>query len=92
MFTGIVKAIGQISASEDRGGDLRLRIETGELDPSWGGNSGADLGEGTPGILELYVTKQGTAMVPYDSFIWSNGSIVRVYNRIFKSFALTDFA
>lgn len=31
MFTGIVKAIGKISASEDRGGDLRLRIEAGEL-------------------------------------------------------------
>jgi len=31
MFTGIVKAIGQILAIEDRGGDIRLRIETGEL-------------------------------------------------------------
>jgi len=31
MFTGIVQAIGQVSASEDRRGDLRLRIDTGEL-------------------------------------------------------------
>lgn len=31
MFTGIVKAIGHISAIEDRGGDLRLQIDTGEL-------------------------------------------------------------
>ncbi len=31
MFTGIVQAIGQISLIEDRGGDLRLQIETGEL-------------------------------------------------------------
>ena len=31
MFTGIVQAIGQISLIEDRGGDLRVQIETGEL-------------------------------------------------------------
>ncbi len=32
MFTGIVQAIGHLSVSEDRGGDLRLRINTGDLD------------------------------------------------------------
>jgi riboflavin synthase len=32
MFTGIVKAIGQLSAIEDRGGDLHVRIDTGDLD------------------------------------------------------------
>lgn len=31
MFTGIVKAIGKISAIEDRGGDMRLEIDTGGL-------------------------------------------------------------
>jgi len=32
MFTGIVQAIGNISAIEDRGGDLRLRIDIDGLD------------------------------------------------------------
>ncbi|MAF84438.1 MAG: riboflavin synthase [Gammaproteobacteria bacterium] len=32
MFTGIVQAIGQISATEDCSGDLRLQINTGELE------------------------------------------------------------
>jgi len=32
MFTGIVKAIGQLSTIEDRGGDLHVRIDTGDLD------------------------------------------------------------
>jgi riboflavin synthase len=31
MFTGIVQAIGEIAAVEDRGGDRRLRIEAGGL-------------------------------------------------------------
>ena len=34
MFTGIVLAKGFISAVESRGGDVRLRIESGELDMS----------------------------------------------------------
>lgn len=32
MFTGIIQAIGSISAIESRGGDTRLRIATGRLD------------------------------------------------------------
>jgi len=32
MFTGIVQAIGKISAIEERGGDLRLRIDIDGLD------------------------------------------------------------
>jgi len=32
MFTGIVKATGQLLAAEDRGGDLHVRIDTGDLD------------------------------------------------------------
>jgi riboflavin synthase len=32
MFTGIIQAIGSISAIEPRGGDTRLRIHTGKLD------------------------------------------------------------
>jgi len=32
MFTGIIQAIGKISAIEDRGGDLRLQIDAGGLD------------------------------------------------------------
>jgi riboflavin synthase len=32
MFTGIIQAIGNISAIEPRGGDARLRITTGKLD------------------------------------------------------------
>jgi riboflavin synthase len=31
MFTGIVQALGQISAIDDRQGDIQLRIDTGEL-------------------------------------------------------------
>lgn len=34
MFTGIIQAIGSISAIEPRGGDTRLRIATGKLDLS----------------------------------------------------------
>lgn len=34
MFTGIIQAVGQIAASEERGGDRRLRIHTGKLDLS----------------------------------------------------------
>jgi len=32
MFTGIVEAVGEITACEERGGDLRLRVKTNELD------------------------------------------------------------
>ncbi|MES9830777.1 MAG: riboflavin synthase [Candidatus Thiodiazotropha sp. DIVDIV] len=32
MFTGIVEAIGQLASMEARGGDLRLTINSGELD------------------------------------------------------------
>ena len=32
MFTGIIQAIGEIQNSEQRGGDIRLTIGTGELD------------------------------------------------------------
>lgn len=35
MFTGIVKAIGTVSRMESRGGDLRLSIESPDVD--WGG-------------------------------------------------------
>ncbi|NQX88567.1 MAG: riboflavin synthase [Halioglobus sp.] len=31
MFTGIVQAVGSVAALEPRGGDLRLRIQTGKL-------------------------------------------------------------
>lgn len=34
MFTGIIEAVGKISAMESRGGDKRLRIDTGLLDMS----------------------------------------------------------
>lgn len=34
MFTGIIQAVGTISALEPRGGDLRVRIATGKLDLS----------------------------------------------------------
>lgn len=34
MFTGIITAVGTISAVQPRGGDLRLRITTGKLDLS----------------------------------------------------------
>jgi len=34
MFTGIIQAIGGVQALERRGGDLRLRIDTGGLDLS----------------------------------------------------------
>lgn len=34
MFTGIVQALGSIAALEPRGGDLRLRIRSGQLDLS----------------------------------------------------------
>lgn len=32
MFTGIIQAVGEIAALEQRGGDVRLRIRTGQLD------------------------------------------------------------
>ncbi len=32
MFTGIIEALGKIVALEPKGGDLRLRIQSGELD------------------------------------------------------------
>lgn len=31
MFTGIIQAVGNVIATESRGGDLRLRIHTGKL-------------------------------------------------------------
>lgn len=34
MFTGIIEAVGKIVALEPKGGDLRLRIHTGDLDLS----------------------------------------------------------
>lgn len=32
MFTGIIESVGKIAAMEPRGGDMRLRIQTGKLD------------------------------------------------------------
>ena len=32
MFTGIIEAIGQVAELQQRGGDVRLRIQTGKLD------------------------------------------------------------
>jgi riboflavin synthase len=32
MFTGIIQAMGRVEALEPTGGDLRLRLATGELD------------------------------------------------------------
>ena len=32
MFTGIIEALGTVEAIEPRGGDLRLRLQTGCLD------------------------------------------------------------
>lgn len=32
MFTGIIESVGRIRAVEPRGGDMRLRVEAGELD------------------------------------------------------------
>jgi riboflavin synthase len=32
MFTGIIQAVGEITAREPRGGDARVRIRTGKLD------------------------------------------------------------
>lgn len=32
MFTGIIQAVGTISAMESRGGDVRLQVNTGKLD------------------------------------------------------------
>ena len=32
MFTGIIQAVGKIAAIESKGGDARLRIDTGKLD------------------------------------------------------------
>lgn len=32
MFTGIIEAVGKIANMEARGGDMRLRIQTGQLD------------------------------------------------------------
>jgi len=34
MFTGIIQAVGRIESIEDKGGDARIWIETGELDMS----------------------------------------------------------
>lgn len=34
MFTGIIESIGQIAALEPRGGDMRIRVQTGKLDLS----------------------------------------------------------
>lgn len=34
MFTGIVEAVGEVAACEEKGGDLRLRIKANDLDMS----------------------------------------------------------
>ncbi|MDH5360828.1 MAG: riboflavin synthase [Gammaproteobacteria bacterium] len=34
MFTGIIESIGQIAALEPKGGDMRIRLQTGKLDLS----------------------------------------------------------
>ena len=34
MFTGIIEAVGEITALQPKGGDLRLRVKTGKLDLS----------------------------------------------------------
>ncbi|MFT5710297.1 MAG: riboflavin synthase [Halioglobus sp.] len=31
MFTGIIQAVGEVAAMQNRGGDLRLRVNTGKL-------------------------------------------------------------
>lgn len=34
MFTGIIEAVGQVTASQSKQGDIRLRVNTGKLDLS----------------------------------------------------------
>src|SRR3990172_8119294 len=34
MFTGIIQAVGKIAAIEQKGGDARMRVDTGRLDMS----------------------------------------------------------
>ncbi|MCP5141932.1 MAG: riboflavin synthase [Gammaproteobacteria bacterium] len=34
MFTGIIESVGRVAAMQPRGGDMRLRIQTGKLDLS----------------------------------------------------------
>jgi riboflavin synthase len=31
MFTGIIQAVGEVAAIEQTGGDVKLRIKTGDL-------------------------------------------------------------
>ncbi|NNJ91235.1 MAG: riboflavin synthase, partial [Gammaproteobacteria bacterium] len=31
MFTGIIEAIGSVSQMQDKGGDLRLKLDVGKL-------------------------------------------------------------
>jgi riboflavin synthase len=56
MFTGIIQAVGEVAALQNKGGDLRLRIRTGKLDLS-----GVEIGDSiaTSGVCLTVVELPG---------------------------------
>lgn len=84
MFTGIIEAVGEIVASEPRGGDVRLRVKTNELDLT-----GVQLGDSiaTNGVCLTVVDLTGdgyVADVSSESLAmttisdWSEGTVVNL--------------
>ncbi|MFT7625832.1 MAG: hypothetical protein ACI9WU_005023, partial [Myxococcota bacterium] len=62
---------------------------TGGLDTTWGGNHPTTPSAGIPGVMRLQY--DGVSYQFYESYIWSNGQIVRLYNRHFTAEHLVDY-
>lgn len=78
MFTGIIEAVGEVTAVEPRGGDIRLRVKTGDLDL-------ADVALGdsiaTNGVCLTVIE------LPGDGY-WADVSVETIDNTTLASWAL----
>jgi len=69
---------------------LVVDSETGALNTSWGGNTEHIAGTGDAGILDLYdATTSG--FYPYEGYLWSDGSVIRIYNSFYQKQHLIDY-
>jgi hypothetical protein len=66
-------------------------VTTGALDSTWGGNEKSSVGSGIPGILELYDTS-APAFYPYEGYLWSDGTVIRIFNEFYGAQQLVDYA
>lgn len=66
-----------------------INAHTGALDEAWGGNDGATPGEGVAGVLELHDVQ---AMYADARYLWSDGSVIRLFNVFNNALHLVDYA